>query len=228
MLWIAFKILYLCRSKGTFNLFGVANLCCESLSKFCIFAGRKERALRFPPFGTVVNRFQNFVSLPVERNLSLIQIEAHSVVNRFQNFVSLPVERNWRRRNSRRRSVVNRFQNFVSLPVERNLPLYLRYHIRVVNRFQNFVSLPVERNKQLHNIGSPVVVNRFQNFVSLPVERNQLDKTLGAYLLWIAFKILYLCRSKGTTRLFSLLTVSCESLSKFCIFAGRKERTEFN
>ena len=62
-LWIAFKILYLCMLQKRYGKVRQRAKCCESLSKFCIFACFKNTDRRSNLRKLVVNRFQNFVSL---------------------------------------------------------------------------------------------------------------------------------------------------------------------
>ncbi len=114
MLWIGFKILYLCGLKQLANVKTICETSCELVSKFCIFVVWNSLFANISFILSVVNWFQNFVSLWSETvskchaNISkqlwigfkilylcgLKQFKkctdvGLAVVNWFQNFVSL-------------------------------------------------------------------------------------------------------------------------------------------
>ncbi len=62
-LWIGFKILYLCGLKQCIICVRATPLCCELVSKFCIFVVWNSNTVITHNLQTVVNWFQNFVSL---------------------------------------------------------------------------------------------------------------------------------------------------------------------
>ena len=62
------------------------------------------------------------------------------------------------------------------------------------------------------------VVNWFQNFVSLWSETVNGIWRIWGCLLWIGFKILYLCGLKQSSTLKLNIWTGCELVSKFCIF----------
>ena len=61
-------------------------------------------------------------------------------------------------------------------------------------------------------------MNWFQNFVSLWSKTVVNLENGSTLLLWIGFKILYLCGLKQLFQFFTMQKVSCELVSKFCIF----------
>ena len=68
------------------------------------------------------------------------------------------------------------------------------------------------------NVGSTEVVNWFQNFVSLWSETVKGSIIIENSLLWIGFKILYLCDLKQSILNAGYEVDRCELVSKFCIF----------
>ena len=63
LLWIGFKILYLCGLKQYLFAFWIKYPRCELVSKFCIFVVWNSNLIVFSRLLIVVNWFQNFVSL---------------------------------------------------------------------------------------------------------------------------------------------------------------------
>ena len=61
-------------------------------------------------------------------------------------------------------------------------------------------------------------MNWFQNFVSLWSETVRLWDIVFWLKLWIGFKILYLCDLKQLLTCSRIAGISCELVSKFCIF----------
>ena len=112
---------------------------------------------------------------------------------------------------------MNWFQNFVSLWSEtvhrRNGSPYRSCEL--VSKFCIFVIW----NSITTNIyEKPVVVNWFQNFVSLWSETVLWEFQEQTIVLWIGFKILYLCDLKQCLPAGDVSNSCCELVSKFCIF----------
>ena len=164
--------------------------CCELVSKFCIFVVWNSFKYRIVNFVLVVNWFQNFVSLWSE------------TVHLFVTTDKLGCE------------LVSKFCIFV---VWNSTYCALKRQCLVVNWFQNFVSLWSETVswKYSTKITSCELVSKFCIFVVW----NSCDSLVSTRSrLWIGFKILYLCGLKQSPPLILQNAISCELVSKFCIF----------
>ena len=139
--------------------------------------------------------------------------------------------------------VVNRFQNFVSLHASKtftvcvppNVSLWIAFKILylcmlqkrfgvfvlrmpVVNRFQNFVSLHASKTALL-KAKTLTGCESLSKFCIFACFKNAWNKGKNNTMLWIAFKILYLCMLQKLLQNTVMPILRCESLSKFCIFA---------
>ena len=172
-LWIGFKILYLCDLKQYSSPSMKVYRGCELVSKFCIFViWNSHIQVLFAQF-QVVNWFQNFVSLWSE------------TVTQYSRILTKSCE------------LVSKFCIFVIW----NSPEKLTQNLKlVVNWFQNFVSLWSEtvlwRNRSPRHCCE--LVSKFCIFVIW----NSTNKIRTCnVLLWIGFKILYLCDLKQLQRI---------------------------
>ena len=113
--------------------------------------------------------------------------------------------------------VVNWFQNFVSLWSETVFCSRIKWNssCELVSKFCIFV---VWNSDGFLTEKYTDVVNWFQNFVSLWSETVWYRGCVLILLLWIGFKILYLCGLKQFEALIGNIGKCCELVSKFCIF----------
>ncbi len=215
LLWIGFKILYLCDLKQLFPILSFVLNCCELVSKFCIFViWNSNWCPSTLPFH-VVNWFQNFVSLWSE-TVSKFNFTTHISCELVSKFCIFVIWNSW---------VTHWTQ---------------RKRCELVSKFCIFV---VWNSGKRKNQSAKCVVNWFQNFVSLWSETVWQTYSVWGVGLWIGFKILYLCGLKqyfdrradrsGVVNWFqnfvslwseTVISVvsetksSCELVSKFCIF----------
>ena len=191
MLWIAFKILYLCMLQKRLSL---------------------PHRWHF-----VVNRFQNFVSLHASKTLVLLRLSLLLLWIAFKILYLCMLQKpTWQVLT--KHSVVNRFQNFVSLHASKTRNIDARPDRKLWIAFK-ILYLCMLQKHYWHGYNSSRVVNRFQNFVSLHASKTTSGWWILPSVLWIAFKILYLCMLQKHFQPSKLVRNSCESLSKFCIFA---------
>ena len=195
-------------------------LCCELLSKFIIFAVGNNRSQRILCFCAVVNCFQNLLSLQSETTGSIciacndllwIAFKIYYLCSRKQPFLSGRWER----------CVVNCFQNLLSLQSETTiilspivwLMLWIAFKIYYLcsrkqqsikslwntircELLSKFIIFAVGNNMEPTILHVLKVVNCFQNLLSLQSETTSWQFVPIVILLWIAFKIYYLCSRK--------------------------------
>ena len=216
-------------------------MCCELVSKFCIFVVWNSGQLNLKPNLLVVNWFQNFVSLWSEtvitfvssekvalwigfkilylcglKQLNMVTVIPGIVVNWFQNFVSLWSETVFQKNKSRENccELVSKFCIFVvwnskMMEVYKVNQLWIGFKILYLCGLKQFYW------NYKHCLFSCELVSKFCIFV---VWNSALFDTPPSHRLWIGFKILYLCGLKQLMDDKGKPRVSCELVSKFCIF----------
>ena len=219
LLWIGFKILYLCGLKQSEILSNIDRIVvnwfqnfvslwsetvaipgnatperCELVSKFCIFVVWNSYGVPKIQEKIVVNWFQNFVSLWSETvyRCTYEIFTSCELVSKFCIFVvwnSPPIL--W----TTSGVLWIGFKILYLCGLKQSLLLQFTI-FTVVNWFQNFVSLWSETVYSCLSFVRLLVVNWFQNFVSLWSETVYDMQQVVSLLLWIGFKILYLCGLK--------------------------------
>ena len=190
---------------------------CESLSKFCIFACFKNKFKLQYKTDCVVNRFQNFVSLHASKTKIVGEIRALKLWIAFKILYLCMLQKPLLKEVYWKKSCES-LSKFCIFACFKNILALGIYGITVVNRFQNFVSLHASKTLGTNRNQSGklwiafkilylcmlqkqwgflnlnwYVVNRFQNFVSLHASKTDTGVGNEFSMLWIAFKILYLC-----------------------------------
>ena len=110
--------------------------------------------------------------------------------------------------------LVSKFCIFV---IWNSLIMTQSYLTSVVNWFQNFVSLWSEtvNGRKCESKSSCELVSKFCIFV---IWNSFIMKQIIVKMLWIGFKILYLCDLKQYKFERIMANYGCELVSKFCIF----------
>ena len=194
LLWIGFKILYLCGLKQFSFSTTISFLSCELVSKFCIFVVWNSTENSVIHWQWVVNWFQNFVSLWSE-TVGYAKTELNKML-----WIGFKILYLCGLKQSLTNcmtvvqccELVSKFCIFVVWNSERalNIVVYI-----VVNWFQNFVSLWSETviYQMSHLEKRCELVSKFCIFVVW--NSNSHNKWIF-HQLWIGFKILYLCGLK--------------------------------
>ena len=187
------------------------------LSKICIFVVWNNKRNLFLNVGTVVNCFQKFVSLLSETTQYHEVNEYIKLWIAFKNLYLCCLKQ----------PLLIGYVNTPSCELLSKICIFVVWnnpyhfgasHCPVVNCFQKFVSLLSETTLSPLHIHLLWVVNCFQKFVSLLSETTVIAACADGVKLWIAFKNLYLCCLKQQAMRCLSCFVSCELLSKICIF----------
>ena len=190
-MWIAFKNLYLWYSEQPKNCISALIPCCELLSKTCIFDILNNKGYH--------NSCQRYV------------------VNCFQKLVSLIFWTTSWRQPSRTTRLWIAFKNlYLWYSEQRGLcRTFLLARCELLSKTCIFDIL---NNTWWLYYSIKCVVNCFQKLVSLIFWTTFNYLYIYVFMLWIAFKNLYLWYSEQPLVLLFLLVVCCELLSKTCIF----------
>ena len=171
------------------------------LSKFIIFAVGNNLQKKFNNWIWVVNCFQNLLSLQSETTPPLRPFNAILLWIAFKIYYLC----------SRKQQKPFYFQAF--------------YRCELLSKFIIFA---VGNNKTAQRGGVWLVVNCFQNLLSLQSETTVVAFLEPITMLWIAFKIYYLCSRKQPWRFAPPRRPCCELLSKFIIFAVGNNQLSFS
>ena len=194
MLWIGFKILYLCDLKQYCQFVRYCKQSCELVSKFCIFVIWNSIVLLQWKFIAVVNWFQNFVSLWSETVIFRFYLRNSKLWIGFKILYLCDLKQ-----------LDGDLDNVaVSCELVSKFCIFVIWNSWVEKKdyyeqlWIGFKILYLCDLKQLHNIQEYLlrVVNWFQNFVSLWSETVRRNWPRTWNWLWIGFKILYLCDLK--------------------------------
>ena len=243
LLWIAFKIYYLCSRKQQTRRTCVLLLGCELLSKFIIFAVGNNLILALATGVSGCELLSKFIIFAVGNNNQKFVTLICNVVNCFQNLLSLQSETTFLLKNAAktRCELLSKFiifavgNNFFKRGLARS-GLWIAFKIYYLcSRKQHFaitaicfvgcellskfIIFAVGNNLKTARIFAAAVVNCFQNLLSLQSETTDGDNFWRMCELWIAFKIYYLCSRKQHSVAKRVYHYSCELLSKFIIFA---------
>ena len=192
LLWIAYKIYYLCDRKQQTSAACAYHCGCELLTKFIIFAIGNNRTEIFCGCNSVVNCLQNLLSLRSE-----------TTVYQFHNSLILL----W-------------IAYKIYYLCDRKQPFdFERFYADSCELLTKFIIFAIGNNTLWANRNDPTVVNCLQNLLSLRSETTHTTPMPLRRQLWIAYKIYYLCDRKQLFALSAEYVRSCELLTKFIIFA---------
>ena len=234
-LWIAFRIQYLWYQQQLFNLFLSRYPCCELLSEFSIFDTNNNELLNHYLDGSVVNCFQNSVSLiptttsrrpslhwnscellsefsifDTNNNHNFVKKLQEQVVNCFQNSVSLiPTTTDWLNiQDVNRLWIAFRIQYLWYQQQPPNSGNTLCFSCELLSEFSIF---DTNNNVALMFVNVLLVVNCFQNSVSLiPTTTNysRLNSEFRCELL-SEFSIFDTNNNRSASKMFRQWVVNC-------------------
>ena len=242
-MWIAYKIYYLCDRKQRNDNIALSAIGCELLTKFIIFAiGNNWRKI-LAETELVVNCLQNLLSLRSETTYSDVSITTTTLWIAYKIYYLCD-----RKQPTTAVSILTLccelLTKFIIFAIGNNIDALNNEIAQVVNCLQNLLSLRSETTpdeaplklsklwiaykiyylcdrKQLHIISerTTLVVNCLQNLLSLRSETTITENMHNYMLLWIAYKIYYLCDRKQLSWAVIGWPHCCELLTKFIIFA---------
>ena len=242
-LWIAYKIYYLCDRKQHISLAVAKAMCCELLTKFIIFAIGNNMKSSTDIVPIVVNCLQNLLSLRSETTPAFaekfhcklwIAYKIYYLCDRKQPYsfwVQMPI-----RCELLTKFIIFAIGNNKYRVVSNYMRLWIAYKIYYLcDRKQHdiinggwheccelltkFIIFAIGNNKHRQSGHKQSVVNCLQNLLSLRSETTVSTRGGRLTLLWIAYKIYYLCDRKQLFRPIDALIQCCELLTKFIIFA---------
>ena len=224
VLWIAYKIYYLCDRKQPCNLQHINLHCCELLTKFIIFAIGNNSFPRLRVMRLGCELLTKFIIFAIGNNIRRVFAHGRAVVNCLQNLLSL-------------RSETTHFSFGISsstlwiaykiyyLCDRKQLTERLNATLTRCELLTKFIIFAIGNNADTFEAASVSVVNCLQNLLSLRSETTAKKTGIASTKLWIAYKIYYLCDRKQLLLFPALTFPSCELLTKFIIFAiGNNEQ----
>ena len=220
MLWIAYKIYYLCDRKQLLLNYGNQQFSCELLTKFIIFAIGNNLCHLEEEVVLVVNCLQNLLSLRSETT------QVHQNLNPFELWIAYKIyylcDRKQRNRNwyllLRSCELLTKFIIFAIgnneeiaaltarelwiaykiyyLCDRKQLPDYYVADYYCCELLTKFIIFAIGNNQDISEDDCWLVVNCLQNLLSLRSETTGITTTANFAQLWIAYKIYYLCDRK--------------------------------
>ena len=190
-LWIAFKSLYLWYSEQRRATLNLRLISCELLSKVCIFDILNNAKLGDSHNRSVVNCFQKFVSLIFWTTSFAAGMSPRPLWIAFKSLYLWYSEQQQGQRVSPK---------------------------QCCELLSKVCIFDILNNRDIFLITAYIVVNCFQKFVSLIFWTTFRCVNIFIWVLWIAFKSLYLWYSEQLKTERTYLRYSCELLSKVCIF----------
>ena len=215
-LWIAFKNLYLWYSEQLLRPRGLLSVCCELLSKTCIFDILNNLKTFFEYDSTLWIAFKNLYLWYSEQRLFQDSLQG-LVVNCFQKLVSLIFWTTWHDIETTPPALWIAFKNLY-LWYSEQPTAFIRWRRTGCELLSKTCIFDILNNRSSWMVKSSGVVNCFQKLVSLIFWTTTASILYLPPALWIAFKNLYLWYSEQLKVDWIPGTYCCELLSKTCIF----------